>query len=996
MLVAAAAMTFVGCQTNDVDNIASNGTHTVTFKVADVNTKTTMTEGEDFASFAWESADMANFHIFENGVEGLAEGVLDSETGLVTITVAFDDPTVTPEEYVYTGFMSKNVAEVEGKKYPSISGEQLYNGAYDPDFDILVANPITASTPKDELMFQFKRVVAINKVTLKGLEKGDLIESVSFTGEENGLLGYYDFSADQWVNDDSILTAITEEHVAANGTAEVYFISAPAEDATLTIDVITSSSSEEGIGTAAYQKKFGKPITLKSDMINRFGVNLEGCFKPLFYESFNKCDGTGGNDNEWSGTIASNKIKCDNEGWTLSNEYGANKCAKFGTGSKKGSAKTPSIDVYGVATLTFKAAAWDGASEATTLNLSVTNGNISVSSVELKKGEWSEYSVVIYNVESTTQITFEAKIASSNRFFLDEVKVMEGGDAPTPPVIEYEGEGTVESPYTVSDALKYIEAGEGLDQNVYVAGKIHFIEEISVDHGNATYSIAGTDGDTLYVYRGKYLENTNFTSENQISVNDEVVIYGKLKEHESIKEFGQGNYIYKHNGETTNPVTKYAITIASGIQHGTVNTSVSEAVAGAEITLIAIPESGYALDAWDVRDASNATVSVTGDKFTMPASAVTVSATFKKASAESGTVTYDFSSEEGLSALGITVPAAGNGTNLGTSAYSIDPVSLTTAQNGATTATRVWNNSGNIDLRIYAKAYLSFSCSSEITKVEFEGSSVALSPSVGSISGKVWTGASTSVVFTCTANSRITKIKVTYGNPVAAPYLTVTPSEPSEISADGGTVSFSVDTNVDSWTATSSDDTNFTVSEKTADSFKVVISANASTTSTRSATVTLKADGVDDVVINLSQAKAAGDEPTSTVILYEEFDNSSTTDSNTTITSSSFENFSGNTSKAYKSKYGGLKLGSSSASGFITSKSLDLSKPFTVKINVLKYSTDTGKVQITVGDTTKEITPTETDTVYEVEFDAATSSSTVKIGTSAKRAYIDNVVITTY
>lgn len=130
------------------------------------------------------------------------------------------------------------------------------------------------------------------------------------------------------------------------------------------------------------------------------------------------------------------------------------------------------------------------------------------------------------------------------------------------------------------------------------------------------------------------------------------------------------------------------------------------------------------------------------------------------------------------------------------------------------------------------------------------------------------------------------------------------------------------------------------------------------------------------------------------VVLSEEFDNNTTSDSSSEFNSSKFSNFSGSTSKAYTSRYGGVKLGSSSAIGYITSKSLDLSNSFTVTLNVLKYGTDTGKVQVTVGNVTKEITPTTTDTAYSLDFDAATSTSTVKIGTSTRRAYIDNVIIT--
>ena len=131
------------------------------------------------------------------------------------------------------------------------------------------------------------------------------------------------------------------------------------------------------------------------------------------------------------------------------------------------------------------------------------------------------------------------------------------------------------------------------------------------------------------------------------------------------------------------------------------------------------------------------------------------------------------------------------------------------------------------------------------------------------------------------------------------------------------------------------------------------------------------------------------------VVLSEEFDNSKTSDSTTAIDKTTFPNFSGATNKAYTSKYGGLKLGSSNAAGYITSKSLDLSKPFTVSLNAMQYNEKDGaKIQITVEKVVKEITISADDNVYTVDFDAATSTSTVKIGTSTKRAYIDNVIIT--
>jgi len=79
------------------------------------------------------------------------------------------------------------------------------------------------------------------------------------------------------------------------------------------------------------------------------------------------------------------------------------------------------------------------------------------------------------------------------------------------------------------------------------------------------------------------------------------------------------------------PAAKYAITIASGIQHGTVTTNpATEAAEGAEVTLTATPDEGYKLKSWSVKKtATSEAITVTDDKFTMPAEAVTVSAEFE-------------------------------------------------------------------------------------------------------------------------------------------------------------------------------------------------------------------------------------------------------------------------------------------------------------------------------------------------------------------------------
>lgn len=151
----------------------------------------------------------------------------------------------------------------------------------------------------------------------------------------------------------------------------------------------------------------------------------------FFYESFDSCDGTGGNDGKWSGQIASNTLETkslDNPSWAFENEKSANKCARLGTGDKAGKATTPALGINtSTATLSFKAGAWNGSSESTTINVTANNGGtVEPSTITLKKGEWTDYTCTISEATENTTLTFAASQEKNNRFFLDEVMVYYG------------------------------------------------------------------------------------------------------------------------------------------------------------------------------------------------------------------------------------------------------------------------------------------------------------------------------------------------------------------------------------------------------------------------------------------------------------------------------------------------------------------------------------------------------------------------------------------
>lgn len=139
------------------------------------------------------------------------------------------------------------------------------------------------------------------------------------------------------------------------------------------------------------------------------------------------------------------------------------------------------------------------------------------------------------------------------------------------------------------------------------------------------------------------------------------------------------------------------------------------------------------------------------------------------------TAVYTFNTDAGLTALGISKPATSAGTNLGTTPYVVDGVSMS-ATDGST-ATRVWNSSGTTDLRIYKSGgSLTFTApdNNNITSIVLAGSTVGnFSANVGSFSAGTWTGSSASVILTATNTGKINTITVTYssgGTPTPTTY----------------------------------------------------------------------------------------------------------------------------------------------------------------------------------------------------------------------------------
>ncbi len=143
-----------------------------------------------------------------------------------------------------------------------------------------------------------------------------------------------------------------------------------------------------------------------------------------------------------------------------------------------------------------------------------------------------------------------------------ETATYDAGEATyTITVFDANAKGTEKNPYTVTEALTLIDAlaDNGKIQSVYVKGAVNEVTSFNSTYNSLTYYIEDlTDNTkTLYVYGGKNLGNTDFTGTSDLSVGDELVIFGTLQKYvknsETTPEFTSNNYIvqYKPDGSTT-------------------------------------------------------------------------------------------------------------------------------------------------------------------------------------------------------------------------------------------------------------------------------------------------------------------------------------------------------------------------------------------------------------------------------------------------------------
>ena len=104
---------------------------------------------------------------------------------------------------------------------------------------------------------------------------------------------------------------------------------------------------------------------------------------------------------------------------------------------------------------------------------------------------------------------------------------------------------TKETAFTVAEAIDIIDKKLASTTEVYVKGIVSKIDSYNSTYKSITYWISedGTTTNQFEIYSGKNIGNTDFSSKEDLSVGEVLIIYGIIKDFKGTKEMDMNNYI---------------------------------------------------------------------------------------------------------------------------------------------------------------------------------------------------------------------------------------------------------------------------------------------------------------------------------------------------------------------------------------------------------------------------------------------------------------------
>lgn len=477
-MVALSALTVFSCsKSQDALDTPVKGKVLVAYTDDNVNTRTAL---QNEVNVIWNSTDAITAFDFDGNGHNSQSITVDSQNASKATFQFGDDISLADD--IFCALYPADASATMNENYVILTtlpvSQVATAGSFGPGANIALADGLTED-------LHFSNGGALLSFTVNN----DNVKKVTLT-----VSGSYNVAGPVYANMDNSGNALLQSTYASqiksvslegdfvNGS-DYYFVVLPGEYTGLQLDIENAEGKVATLknrNTLSLNRNDNIYIANLPDLTAKWEADTPSLPEKVFFkETF------GGEDNSLATGNAS--FKSDNEGWVVEKAYlaGTNgHSARFGTGSDKGVATTPSISIDSEyngqpLTLSFKAAAWNN--DANTLILSASGATLSASSVTLQNNEWSDYEITITNWTSPFTITFSGKNKSNSRFFLDDVCVYYeesqpgGGNSYTITFKTGSGDGSAASTSTacsaiVSDGAQYLSGNLVTATKVYAEG----------------------------------------------------------------------------------------------------------------------------------------------------------------------------------------------------------------------------------------------------------------------------------------------------------------------------------------------------------------------------------------------------------------------------------------------------------------------------------------------------------------------------------------------
>lgn len=597
LAIVATLSSFISCQKEietPKDDITSS--HTVSFVADAPRTKTNATVDGNKVNYSWTKGDEDKFKVYEI--------VGDKHTPASTVTAILKDGLM--EISAIFGGEAISGASYQAVFNTGVKTAQTNNDetGYDQDSDVLVSEVV--SNPNKDfnngIALKFKRLVAVNKATLKNLKKGDYLAYTAIEAADgNHLAGVYSNTTNSFGSCKSKISVKTP-HGITGGTAPVNFITLPVADTKLKITAVTIDGNNNFV--AAYEKTFSKGISLTQGNLTSFGVLMSEKTGETIDLSKNETTTATTDELTWDRALVHVKALKGKSTTNANNYYpGVSNYSSTRFYTESTLAITP-MNSLSISEIVFTATSdkyakalanstWTNATafvSGTTVSIIPTDGTKEVSavisattghkSIEIIYGQpkaREKHSVIISSDVKNGTITatpttayagenitltatpdggyilseWNVTTATGNITVTDNAFVMPDEDVTVSAVFTEKGEvndGSLERPYTAAEAIAVIDSGTGLTGK-YVKGIVKATPTFDARYNSLTYDIE-SGKKTLNIYSGKDLGNVGFVGAEDLKAGDEVVVYGDLKKYNKTYELDKNNYLISINGET--------------------------------------------------------------------------------------------------------------------------------------------------------------------------------------------------------------------------------------------------------------------------------------------------------------------------------------------------------------------------------------------------------------------------------------------------------------